>query len=258
MSNWNSLVNSKDEVIIAGDFAYRRHKHFITSLNGKKVLVKGNHDKSNSDFYGEFGGLDKIAISEEAHNPEEGILYPEVRKECNSALKRFRNGNIDMEECTTIILTAAWARFLELNDFCSIDQMSKECYNNFSEVHEMGCRKIIEGKDITICHYALRSWASSCHGSYVAYGHSHGRMPEFDNMLACDVGVDVWGYAPVPFDAFLRKMEIKENWMAKNGKYAEGQYDKDPEARVIETRRKNKAIMKDLGYPINEVMWPNT
>jgi len=266
VNNWNRLVNPKDEVIIAGDFAYKRHKHFISLLNGTKILTKGNHDKANTDFYEHFGKPSHSAIDlEEAQKNEEQYNFFELRKECSSALKRFRNGNIDINDCATYILTASWAKFLEVNESGSIDEMSKECYNQFSEVHEMGCRKIIEGKDVTICHYAMRSWASSCHGSYLAYGHSHGRMPEFDNMLACDVGIDVWGYAPVPWDAFLRKMEIKEEWMKKHGKYpvdgesrAEGQYDMDPEKRVIETRKKNKEIMKSLGYPIIEEMWPNT
>jgi calcineurin-like phosphoesterase family protein len=188
ISNWNSMVKKGDKTIIAGDFAYSNHNHFLAALNGKKILVTGNHDKANQEFY-----------------------------------------------------------------------------RNFTEVHEMGCRKRIDGKDITICHYAMRSWASSFHGSYLAYGHSHGRMPEFNNMLCCDIGVDIWGYSPVPFDAFLKKMQIKEEWIKKNGKYpvdgenkAEGQYDKDPDQRVIEIRKQNKEIMRSLGYPIVEEMWPNT
>ena len=66
-------------------------------------------------------------------------------------------------------------------------------------------------------------------------------------------------------DVFIEKMQRKIKWINENGKYAvdgenkaEGHYAKDPEARVIETRKKNKEIMKSLGYPIIEEMWPNT
>ena len=53
-------------------------------------------------------------------------------------------------------------------------------------------------------------------------------------------------------------------WVKINGKKivdgenrAEGQYDKNPEQRVLDTRMKNKEIFRKMGYPIDEVMWPN-
>jgi len=187
IENHNKLVKKGDIVILLGDFAWRDHNSYLARLNGKHIMVLGNHDKMNQDSL-----------------------------------------------------------------------------RNFSEVHEMGCRKTIMGWDITFSHYAMRSWASSYHGSVHCFAHSHGRMPEFDNMLACDGGVDVWGFGVLPIEAFFKKMQIKLDWIKEHGKYAvdgenraEGQYDKDPEQRVIETRIKNKEIMKSLGYPIDEVMWPN-
>jgi calcineurin-like phosphoesterase family protein len=143
------------------------------------------------------------------------------------------------------------------------DKMNETSLRNFTEVHEMGCRKRIAGHDITMSHYAMRSWPSSCHQAFHAYGHSHGRMPEFENMLCCDVGIDVWGYAPVPWTAFLYKMQLKIEWSQQHHNEvvdgesrAEGVYDKSPEQRVIEIRRKNKALMREMGYPIDDRMWP--
>ena len=143
------------------------------------------------------------------------------------------------------------------------DKASQIVYNNFTEVHEFGCRKRIEGYDITLCHYALRTWASSCHNSFSLFGHSHGRMPEFNNMLSFDVGVDVWGYAPIPWEVVLEKMTQKMEWVRKNGKVfvdgesrADGLYDKHPSQRVIDTRMKNKEIMIKMGCAIDEIMWP--
>lgn len=145
------------------------------------------------------------------------------------------------------------------------DKASREVYKNFTEVHEFGCRKKIFGQDITLCHYALRSWPSSYHGSWHIWGHSHGRMPEFDNMLAFDGGIDVWGYNVLPWQVLNQKMQNKIDWIKEHGKYpidgetrADGQYDMDPEKRVIETRKKNKEIMRKMGYPIIEEMWPDT
>jgi calcineurin-like phosphoesterase family protein len=45
---WNSVVKSKDVIYIIGDFAFDRHggriSGLVNQLNGKKVLIKGNHD----------------------------------------------------------------------------------------------------------------------------------------------------------------------------------------------------------------------
>jgi len=45
VKNWNSVVGKKDNVWILGDFAWKNHGHFIKALNGKKFLIRGNHDK---------------------------------------------------------------------------------------------------------------------------------------------------------------------------------------------------------------------
>jgi len=45
IQNWNEIVGPKDEVFIVGDFAWKRHAHFLGALKGKKHLIKGNHDR---------------------------------------------------------------------------------------------------------------------------------------------------------------------------------------------------------------------
>jgi calcineurin-like phosphoesterase family protein len=50
VDNWNSIVKDDDIVICLGDFALTgndRLKNYISVLNGKKILVKGNHDRHN-------------------------------------------------------------------------------------------------------------------------------------------------------------------------------------------------------------------
>ncbi len=45
IDNWNSLVAPQDRVYVLGDLCMnRRHVGTISRCNGKKVLVKGNHD----------------------------------------------------------------------------------------------------------------------------------------------------------------------------------------------------------------------
>ncbi|MGN1329125.1 MAG: metallophosphoesterase [Eubacterium sp.] len=49
--NWNSLISSDDYTVIAGDISWAMNFEelyndfkFIDSLNGKKIILKGNHD----------------------------------------------------------------------------------------------------------------------------------------------------------------------------------------------------------------------
>lgn len=45
VSNWNSTASSKDTIIIIGDFAWRNVRTWLNRLNGKKIMVLGNHDR---------------------------------------------------------------------------------------------------------------------------------------------------------------------------------------------------------------------
>ncbi len=46
INNWNSVVDDNDTVIVNGDFMfYKNDTGIFNRLKGKKILVKGNHDK---------------------------------------------------------------------------------------------------------------------------------------------------------------------------------------------------------------------
>jgi len=51
--SWNSVVNKNDEIYILGDFMYkgttRDANEILSRLNGKKYLIKGNHEKYLED-----------------------------------------------------------------------------------------------------------------------------------------------------------------------------------------------------------------
>jgi len=238
---WNKRVSKKGTVYIHGDFAYKDHRKYIQALNGKKVLIKGNHDKMSHDCYNLFKEWDL----------DDPSLFSDVSKENKSILKRFKNGDMDIDLCNKSIISSLWGKFMQLQNFEDIDQMSSECYNSFQSVHEMGLRRRIDNKDITLCHYAMLSWASSCHGAYHTYGHSHGRMPEWDNRLMFDVGVDVWDYAPIPWEVVIEKMSRKKFKSFGDGESKpQGTYSLDPDERVEQTRAKNLDLLKEMGVEI--------
>jgi len=59
INNWNSIVKKEDTVYFLGDFAYKcsekEIKKFFDLLNGKIILIKGNHDnrtlKANQKYH---------------------------------------------------------------------------------------------------------------------------------------------------------------------------------------------------------------
>ena len=150
IENWNKTVGRKDTTYILGDFAMikksndgippmKKYRKIIHALNGKKILIIGNHDS-----------------------------------------------------------------------------MNQETYACFTKVYD-GIRDMtIDRQKITLCHYPMRSWNCSFHGAWHFFGHVHGRTPEQDGMLSCDVGVDVpeWNYTPVSWDQLKAKFAIKKTkWL---------------------------------------------
>lgn len=64
---------------------------------------------------------------------------------------------------------------------------------------------------IVLCHYAMRSWPRSFHGSYHLYGHSHGRLEETRQPRSMDVGVDCWDFYPVSLETVIAKLSQDKN-----------------------------------------------
>src|SRR5271154_2935208 len=61
VDNWNNTVQKTDWVYHLGDFAFAspdRAKHIISNLNGYKVLILGNHDRS--EFKMKNWGFDEV------------------------------------------------------------------------------------------------------------------------------------------------------------------------------------------------------
>lgn len=58
------------------------------------------------------------------------------------------------------------------------------------------------GTYVVLCHYAMRSWPRSYHGSIHLYGHSHGRLSPWVNSL--DVGVDNHNFTPLRMEEAIR------------------------------------------------------
>ncbi len=64
--------------------------------------------------------------------------------------------------------------------------------------------KKIDNTYVVMCHYAMKVWNLSHHGSIQLYGHSHGTLA--GNSQQLDVGVDCWNYAPVSLDEIKARL----------------------------------------------------
>lgn len=66
INNWNSVVTDSDEVYHLGDFAYRCSKQEAEKiwwqLNGKKHLIKGNHDHGDIDLWESVSDIKELIV----------------------------------------------------------------------------------------------------------------------------------------------------------------------------------------------------
>lgn len=126
------------------------------------------------------------------------------------------------------------------------DRMPQDALRQFTRV--IGTRRqpgilecCIDKQPLTLCHMPLSTWNSSCHGSWCLHGHSHGGTPEYDDYLRADVGVDVWAYAPVPWEVIKKKMEARiPAWRERR---RQGRPREEIMAAVAELRAKNVALL---------------
>lgn len=88
----------------------------------------------------------------------------------------------------------------------------------------------VEGQDIWLNHYPMRSWHKAFHGSWHIYGHVHGRLRAEDeanpSTLTKDVGVDACDYRPWSFDDLAAYMGPRmEKFNARKAAFLQGQDD---------------------------------
>jgi len=56
IEKWNRTISDSDEVYVLGDFgAEKNEEKILGKLNGKKYLVKGNHDAADNEYYRKCG-----------------------------------------------------------------------------------------------------------------------------------------------------------------------------------------------------------
>lgn len=73
----------------------------------------------------------------------------------------------------------------------------------FSQIWENN----INGIYVVVCHYNMRTWPRSFHGSIQLFGHSHGKLTPRENQF--DISVEANNYFPVDMETIKKKLNIK-------------------------------------------------
>lgn len=85
------------------------------------------------------------------------------------------------------------------HDKQTVNQLSWAAQEDFKHL-------AIDGVQVNLSHYAMRSWPAMHRGSYMLYGHSHGALPGSRNTI--DVGVDNVGYKPQRLSELRARMAM--------------------------------------------------
>ena len=89
------------------------------------------------------------------------------------------------------------------------DEHFRKYYENsrrFESIERLAIIKVNK-MPVSLCHYPMLSWASSCHGALHFFGHCHGNRTH--SGLAYDIGVDNNNYLPISLDDAIAILEEK-------------------------------------------------
>lgn len=103
----------------------------------------------------------------------------------------------------------------------------------FQECHDLlSFRGWSGGRErVTLCHYPLRLWRGMYRGAVHLYGHAHGSQPEVGR--STDVGVDCWGFRPVPLERLMGL--LTERAFERPAEWPRRQEARDPAAESTGT-----------------------
>ncbi|MEM1321094.1 MAG: phosphoesterase [Bacteroidota bacterium] len=107
------------------------------------------------------------------------------------------NGKIHLivgnHEKTALQLTK---KFQWVKEYYELKVKDPDCHN--------GVQRII------LFHYAMRTWRGASRKNWHLYGHSHGNLPDLEDHLSFDVGVDCHDFYPLAYEEVKTIMQTKK------------------------------------------------
>ena len=86
----------------------------------------------------------------------------------------------------------------------------KKTISKFKEIADISINENNVKKDITLCHFPMRTWNKSHYGAWHLYGHCHGKLKDDPTSFSFDVGVDTNNFFPYSFQQIVDKMSKKQ------------------------------------------------
>ena len=123
IDNWNSVVNNNDDVYILGDFAWENDIGYaaLKQLRGNKYLIRGNHDRLNSDMRSQFIWVKDYA---EIKDEDKHIVL------CHYPIAHWRNADYGTIHLYGHIHSARDSRpFEEYKKSMQARELPYECHN---------------------------------------------------------------------------------------------------------------------------------
>ena len=182
------IVN-KDQVWFTSDTHWRHHN--ILKYCGRPFKDVSHMDREMIDRWNEKVGVNDIVFHLGDFCFGELSYWENIRRQLNGKIY-FIRGNHDKYHDTQLRHL-----FEGIFDLLEIKVKDNEA--------ERGWQNIV------LCHYAMRVWNKSHHGSWHLWGHSHSTLPDDPNALSIDVGVDCHNYAPISYKEVKKIMSLK-NW----------------------------------------------
>lgn len=212
VTNWNQKVTPEDTVYVVGDFAFasaEEIKRVLSRLNGTKILIEGNHDKSAKIML-ECGFSEVHETLQVSIKGENIILnhYPYVDPELKQIA--LRRPNIIKLNTTAKELPPVPEEF----NYEESKEFLKKYYS-----HPVNLALDTDKKVFNYFKRAVSTHVGSRlinEGEILGHGHTHSREKRFANMI--NFCVEAWGYAPASedevYDEILNfKKEISENFI---------------------------------------------
>jgi calcineurin-like phosphoesterase family protein len=146
-------------------------------------------------------------------------------KTMNETIINNWNNLVSSEDTVYILGDFAWNNYKYFIDALvgkkilitgSHDRINRATLACFNEVYKGIFVTSIEKTRFFLTHCPMLTWEASNYGSVNLHGHSHGKIPEIQNIRRMDVGVDVWEFKPVSLSLVLKIMN--ERMLEKPGK----------------------------------------
>lgn len=68
----------------------------------------------------------------------------------------------------------------------------------------------VEGQEIVLNHFPMRTWNKSHKGTWHLYGHHHGKIESEPWGRSMDVAINIWDYKPVSFETINRILSKRD------------------------------------------------